>query len=64
MNFLRQESAFLARVDSILLEWHIWGITSDEVIHFLAQHDFNLARTLEDEPRHGLLFFCRHKDGA
>ncbi len=57
MNFLRQESGFLARVDSILLEWHIWATTRDEIVRFLAGHDFQLGRTIEDEPRHGVLFF-------
>ena len=57
MNFLRGESGFLPRVDAILLEWHIWATTCDEVVRFLAEHDFRLDHTIEDEPRHGLLFF-------
>jgi FkbM family methyltransferase len=59
MIFLKQEAAFLVRVDSILLEWHIWGTTRDGIIDFLKQHSFQLEATLEDEPRHGLLFFRR-----
>lgn len=57
MLFLQQESAFLERVDSILLEWHLWATTRDEVVQFLIGHQFQLEQTLEDEPRHGLLFF-------
>jgi FkbM family methyltransferase len=61
MHFLRQEASFLARVDSILLEWHIWGATRDEVVQFLEARGFRLDHTIEDEPRHGLLFFRRAK---
>lgn len=57
MNFFRQESGFLPRVDTILVEWHIWATTRDEVVHFLGEHHFQLDRTIEDEPRHGVLFF-------
>jgi FkbM family methyltransferase len=64
MLFLRRESGFLDRVDSILLEWHIWGTTRDDVVQFLARHRFQLAQTLEDEPRHGLLFFHNLAEAA
>jgi FkbM family methyltransferase len=59
MNFLRQEAAFLPRVDTILLEWHLWTTTPGEVTTFLAAHGFDLKRTLEETPRHGVLFFRR-----
>ena len=59
MNFLRQESGLLARVDSILLEWHLWATTRDEVVGFLNEHHFELERVIEEEPRNGLLFFRR-----
>jgi len=64
MNFLRQKTGFLARVDTILLEGHLWGATRDEVVRFLGEHHFRLDQTIEDEPRHGLLFFHRRKNGA
>ena len=57
MSFLRQESDFLSRVEAVLLEWHIWGTTRDEVVRFLAGRDFRLDQTIEDEARHGVLFF-------
>jgi FkbM family methyltransferase len=59
MSFLRQESAFLACVDTILLEWHVWATTRDEVVRFLEQHEFRLDCIVEDEPRNGVLFFKR-----
>jgi FkbM family methyltransferase len=63
MNFLRQEAGFLPRVDTILIEWHIWATTRDEVVHFLSEHCFQLDQTIEDEPRNGLLFF-KKREGA
>jgi len=57
MNFLRQESSFLSRVDTILLEWHLFATTREEVVRFLAEHRFRLEETIEDEARHGVLFF-------
>jgi FkbM family methyltransferase len=59
MNFLRQSVPFLSRIDFILLEWHAWTTTRDEVVGFLAKYGFDLASTIEDMPRHGLLFFRR-----
>ena len=59
MHFLRQETGFLERVDSILLEWHLFGTTRDEVVQFLDARGFYVATTLEDEPRHGLIYFRR-----
>jgi FkbM family methyltransferase len=59
MNFLRQESDFLVRVDTILLEWHVWATTRDEITGFLEKHDFRLEHTIEDAPRNGVLFFRR-----
>jgi FkbM family methyltransferase len=62
MLFLQQEAAFLDRVDSILLEWHLWGTTRTEVVQFLSGHQFQLEQTIEDEARHGLLFFRNSKN--
>lgn len=63
MNFLRQESTFLNRVSSILIEWHIWATTRAEVTQLLENRGFRLDRVIEDEPRHGVLFF-RRQNGA
>lgn len=59
MNFLRQESGFLDRVDTVLLEWHIWATTRAEITGFLEKHGFHLERVIEDAPRNGVLFFKR-----
>ena len=59
MNFLRQEVSMLSQVDSILIEWHAWATTRDEVTSFLEDNHFELKRVIEDESRHGVLFFRR-----
>jgi FkbM family methyltransferase len=59
INFLRQEALFLARVESILIEWHAWATTRDETVGFLGKHGFDLLHTIEDTPRHGVLFLRR-----
>jgi FkbM family methyltransferase len=59
MNVLRQEASFLSRVESILLEWHIWATTRREIEDFLAGHGFRLVRVVEETPRHGVLFLRR-----
>ena len=59
MLFLQQETVLLKLVDSILLEWHSWGTSKADLIEFLAAQGFPLTRTIEDFPRHGVLFFRR-----
>lgn len=59
LNFLRQEAPFLSQVDTILLEWHIWATTREEIIRFLGGLDWRLERNVEETPRHGVLFFRR-----
>jgi FkbM family methyltransferase len=57
MHFLRQEAGLLARVEAVLLEWHSWATTREEVTRFLGEQGFALARTIEDSPRCGVLYF-------
>ncbi len=59
MSFLRQENDFLRRVDTILIEWHVWTTTPDEVVHYLAAQNFRLDQTIEEGARHGVLFFSK-----
>ena len=57
--FLKNESGFLPNVDTILVEWHIWAATRDGITELIQQNGFRLARTIEDEPRNGVLYFRR-----
>jgi FkbM family methyltransferase len=63
MVFLEHEAGFLPLVDTILVEWHIQATTRDEITGRLEQLGFRLDRVIEDEPRHGLLYF-RKNSGA
>jgi FkbM family methyltransferase len=58
-EFLQQETAFLSRVDAILLEWHTWTTTRAEITNFLERASFRLDHVIEDQKRHGVLFFRR-----
>jgi FkbM family methyltransferase len=64
MNFLQQEVLFLSCVESILIEWHAWATSRDEVVSFLSRHSFDLQHTIEDMPRHGVLFLRRRETAA
>lgn len=59
MNFLRAEPVFLERVDSILIEWHTWGATLEEIKKFLPEHHFTYIKTLEESEKMGTAFFRR-----
>ena len=60
MNFLRAEPAFLSQVDSILIEWHTWGSTLDEIKKILAEHNFTYVKTIEESEKMGTAFFRRN----
>ncbi len=60
LAFLKNERSFLSRVDAILVEWHIWATTRDEMIGLLKNEGFHLENTIEDEPRHGVLYFTKN----
>jgi len=60
MHFLRRESTFLAQVDTILIEWHTWGTTLDEIKRFLAAEHFSYIKTIEESATMGTAFFRRN----
>jgi len=59
MNFLRAEPGFLAIVDSVIVEWHKWRVTFDEVREHLEQHEFRHASTIEQSDQMGTAVFRR-----
>jgi FkbM family methyltransferase len=61
MNFLQAEQAFLALVDSILVEWHKWRVTLDEVKEFLAPNGFAYVKSIEENEHMGTAFFRRSR---
>jgi len=60
MNFLRNEAAFLAQVDAILVEWHTWGATLDDIMSFLTEQQFSYVKTIEESATMGTAFFRRN----
>jgi hypothetical protein len=59
LNFLKAETGFLARCDSVLVEWHKWTVSLDELKQFLAQHGFAYVKTVEENDQMGTAFFRR-----
>jgi FkbM family methyltransferase len=57
MNFLKAEQSFLKLVDSILLEWHKWRVSLDEVKALLASQGFKLIKVLEENEQMGTAYF-------
>ncbi|HEY5296781.1 MAG TPA: FkbM family methyltransferase [Verrucomicrobiae bacterium] len=59
MNFLRNEQSFLKLVDAILIEWHAWGASLNEIQNILAAQGFSLVKIIEESPTMGTAFFRR-----
>lgn len=59
MNFFRSETKFLGRVKAILLEWHKWQVSLDDVKTFLAANGFSLKTVLHDDAELGTAIFVR-----
>lgn len=59
MNFLKAEQSFLRLVDSLVIEWHKWGATLEEIKSFLAERDFVYVKTIEEGEDMGTAFFRR-----
>jgi FkbM family methyltransferase len=59
MHFLQAEQAFLKLVDSVLIEWHKWRVSLEEVRQFLAVRGFAYVKTVEENENMGTAFFRR-----
>lgn len=59
MDFFRSETKFLERVKAILLEWHKWCVSLDEVTEYLRSQGFALKEVLHDETDLGTAIFVR-----
>ena len=62
LDFFRSESTFLSLVDSILVEWHGWRVTLDELRRFLEPLGFAYVKTIEESEQMGTAFFLRKQD--
>jgi FkbM family methyltransferase len=59
INFLRAETDFITLVDAILIEWHTWGATLDDVKKNLREQGFSYIKTIEESEKMGTAFFRR-----
>jgi FkbM family methyltransferase len=59
LKFLHTEPSFLKLVDSILVEWHTWGASLEEIKNLLAQQGFAYVKTIEESQTMGTAFFRR-----
>jgi FkbM family methyltransferase len=59
MDFFRNETAFLRRVQRILIEWHKWRVSLGEIEQFLAAQGFSLKSILHEDPDLGTAIFSR-----
>jgi FkbM family methyltransferase len=58
-ELLKSEQAFLARVDTVIVEWHKWIIPRASVDVLLGQQGFVLIEVLEDIEQTGIAWYGR-----
>ena len=59
LNFFQAETSFLNRVDSILVEWHKWRVSLEDLKEFLTSRGFVFIKTVEESDQMGTAFFRR-----
>jgi len=59
LSFLKTEESFLQIVDSILVEWHKWRVSLQELKDFLIPRGFSFIKTVEENDQMGTAFFLR-----
>ncbi len=59
LEFLRSHARFLERVDSILVEWHKWVTTREEIVACLAPRGFALHSVRHEDLNAGTALFLR-----
>lgn len=59
LRFLQAESGFLKLVDTILIEWHNWGATLEDLKKTLGDQGFQYVKTLDESETMGTAFFRR-----
>jgi FkbM family methyltransferase len=64
MDFLKAEQSFLKQVDTVLIEWHTWGATLDQITTFMKQCGFVLSRTFDESETMGTALFVPETGSA
>jgi len=60
-ELLKNETKFLERVDSIILEWHKWIVTENEIQSLLDLQGFERVELLEELEGTGIAWYRRSK---
>jgi len=58
-DLFRNETGFLEQVDAILLEWHKWSVSLDDLKAFLTPLGFRLVKIFEEDANLGTCLFAR-----
>lgn len=58
-TFLQTDQQFLRRVDAIILEWHKWIVSREQVEAMLTPQGFQLVHVLEELPQTGIAWYRR-----
>lgn len=56
-SFLQTDKKFLRRVDTVILEWHKWIVSRDEVEKMLGDQNFELVEVLEELDQTGIAWY-------
>jgi hypothetical protein len=56
---LQTDKTFLKRVDTIILEWHKWIVSREEVEKMLAEQGFRCVEVLEELGQTGIAWYAR-----
>jgi len=64
LNFLKAEPAFLEQCDSVLVEWHKWTVSLDDLTGVLRPYGFDFLKTVEENEQMGTGFFQRTRPAA
>jgi FkbM family methyltransferase len=59
IDAIRTNGALLKITRAVVLEWHKWVVTIDQVTTTLAEHGFQLERVISEDEDAGLAFFVR-----
>jgi FkbM family methyltransferase len=59
MDFFRNETDFLRRVQTIIIEWHKWKVSLGEIEQFLSAQGFSRKSILHEDADLGTAIFAR-----
>lgn len=58
-HLFKNEAAFLRRVDRVVVEWHKWIVSREEIEKDLREAGFDLVEVLQEEETNGIAWYRR-----